>query len=279
MPKLVCDMPGCAQPLPDLAVICYGCTAKLISALKSIPDLMNDLAVTLEKRSKTVTPSGPTGTPEIDPVKMPFNLAASHAKAELLGVLLSWAALVRDTRTVRSESYDNHGAHVITTGTLLNCELTCTALSGWLLQYMGWIRHYEAAPDCVMEIRDAVNMCLRVIDAPVPKRFIGMCDYCGASLWIDEYDDDVTCTMCLNTWNVRERQRANLDLASDFVTYREQCAMAMTANGCNLTSDLLKKWQQRGLLEVRRLDARGRKMYRIGDVKDLWDKHNERKLK
>lgn len=272
----VCTMPACGEPLPDMAVICYGCTAKLISALRSIPELMDDLAVTFMKRSRTAQPGGPTGIPDIDPVRMPYNLAASHAKADLLGILISWAALVSEQRRVRVEAYDNHGVHVTDGPTPFNCPMTATAISGWLLQYTGWIRHHEAAADCVMEVREAVATCRRIIDAPRTQRFIGLCE-CGGNLWVPEGEDVVECPACGAAFTVWSKQRANLDSIKDMIAYREQLAMAMTANGCALSAGLIHKWESRGRLEVARRDARGRKMYRLGDVQDLWNKHNDRK--
>lgn len=262
----------CGSELPDLGVVCYGCAARLISALKAVPELMDDLAITLEKRSRVAAPSGPTRTQaEMDPVVLPFNLAASHAKAELLGVLTSWACLIRDERRVRYERRDGQGnltRHEARTP--LTCELTCTALAGWIGQYIRFLRHHPAGGDAVVEICDAVNSARRTIDTPRQKVLVGRC-FCTSNLWINDGDDQVECPSCGHVHNVRAVRSANLGQLRDRVGYREEIATALTANGRYLTAALIHKWWQRGLLKETRRDERGRKMYRLGDVQDLFE--------
>lgn len=287
MTAAYCTMPHCGEPLPDHGTLCYGCTAKLISALKSIPELMDDLAVTFTKRSRTPEPGGPIGVPEIDPVRMPYNIGASKVRAELTGILIAWVLLVSQERVVTDVTRDGDGNEVMVKHpTPVTCESTATSLSGWLLQYTGWIRHYEAGADCVIEVREAVDDVRRLIDSPPPRIYLGPCmaavqadgmpsRTCVADLWALAGSDDVTCRDCGTAHAVRERQDKNLEAARDVVAYRETVATALTANGRYLTGDLIRKWHTRGLLKVAGHGSTGRKMYRLGDVKDLWDKMNE----
>lgn len=286
-----CTMPACGEPLPDQGTVCYGCTAKLISALRSIPELMDDLAVTFTKRSRTAEPTGPQGMPEMDPVKMPYNLGASRRRAELVGILISWALLISQERLVKFPAgFNDDGTEAYTEQqTPITCDQTATSLSGWLLQYTGWIRHHDAAPDCITEILDAVRRVRQIIDISPVQVYIGPCTAeldagdgihqrtCGGDLWAREGRLDAVCRQCGTPWDVRTRQDANLEAARDVVTYRETVATALTANGRYLTGDLIRKWHTRGLLSVAKHDMRGRKMYRLGDVKDLWDRQNERR--
>jgi hypothetical protein len=285
MSERYCALPECGEPLPDHAMICYGCTAKLISALKSVPELMDDLAITFTKRSRTAQPSGPSNM-EMDPVRMPFNIAAGNARAELTGILISWALLVSEERLITHVLIDADGDEIREhRKTPLTCQMTATSLSGWLLQYTGWLRHHEAAADALTEIRDAVARVRRLIDISPVMVYIGPCTAqwddgvtstrCTGDLWAAEGALDAVCRVCGTKWDVRTRHEANLEAARDVVAYRETVATALTANGRYLTGDLIRKWHTRGLLRVWRTDANGRKMYRLGDVKDLWDKMND----
>jgi hypothetical protein len=279
--KSFCTTPDCGEPLPDHGTLCYGCTAKLISALKSVPELMDDLAITFTKRSKTVQASGP-GAGEMDPVRFPYNLGASKAKAELHGILRSWVSLVSEERVITTIVIRDGKEQRTEAKTAVTCPDTPTALSGWLLQYTGWLRHHPAGADAVMEIREKVANARRVIDVPAEKIYIGPCgtDRCMGQLWTLPDATDAVCRECGHKWDVRQRRDANLSALRDTVDYPEPLARALTYHGRPMTAGLIYQWRSRGLLEpygVHRTTRRS--MYQMGDVIDLLDRLREGKGK
>lgn len=279
MSEHTCTMPDCGEPLPDHGTLCYGCTAKLISALKSVPELMDDLAITLTKRSKTPPASGP-GAGEMDPVKFPYNIGASKARADLLGILRSWAGLVSEKRILTTVTIRDGAEHKTEAPTPLNCADNPTSLSGWLLHYTGWLRHYDAAADAVIEIRDAVHQVRRIIDIPAEKLYIGPCgsDSCPGQLWTLPDAAEAVCRDCGHKWDVRARRDENLAAIRDTVDYPEPLARALTYHGRPMTAGLIYQWRSRRLLEPYGQHRHtGRYMYRMGDVIDLLDRLREGK--
>ncbi len=259
----------CDEPLPDMGTLCYGCTAKLVNALRSVPDLMDDLMVTFAKRSRTPQPDGPA-TQEMDPVQLPYNLGASRARAEITGILISWAMLVRDERIIKTETVDDAGNLIITShGTPITCQPTATALSGWLLQYTGWIRHHAAAADMLTEVRSAVGWVRRIVDIPQPMHYVGPCGNAGCTtdVWGKDGDTTVVCRGCGTTVELSTRWTENIAAAYDVVAYPQTVARTLRRNGLPLTVELIYLWRNRGLITPHsRNPATGRTMYRVGDV-------------
>lgn len=240
---------------------------------------MSELNVTVAKLARTADVSGPGGAPEIDPVKMPFNVGAARAREYLHDILKSWAKLVAEERTT---------AVLITLGTVsvvshvptpLTCKDNPTQISGWLLQYTDWLRRHPAAADALEEITAAVADVERMIDVRPQLHYIGPCtapmgderSYCTADLYAREDADVVTCRACGAEWDMWKRRSANLKAAADIITDPETIARALTSNGLHVTVERIYKWRERGLLAPARTNPRtGRSQYRFGDVHDLW---------
>jgi hypothetical protein len=242
---------------------------------------MDDLAITYSKRSKTVHASGP-GAGEMDPVQFPYNIGASKAKRDLHGILRSWATLISEERTVVYVTYEGGKETRTVTPTPVNCADTPTALSGWLLQYTGWLRHYDAGADAMGEIREKVDQVRRVVDIPPEKHYIGPCgtDDCPGQLWTLPLAETATCRDCGHTWDVRLRRDANLAALRDTVDFPEPLARALTYHGRPLTAGLIYQWRSRSLLEPYGVHRdTGRSMYRLGDIVDLMDRMRESKGK
>lgn len=277
---------ACGDPQSaDQATICTGCQMRLTRKLQYIPALMRELNTTVVKLAKIAPPSGP-GTPEIDPVKMPFNVGAAKARDDLHDILQSWAKLVSEERTTPALMFDRDGQRtVVRIPTPLTCKDNPTQISGWLLQYTDWLRRHPAAADVLAEISDAIAQVERLIDIQPRLQFIGPCTavvmaddgvhtrVCSADLYAREDADEVTCRDCGTVHDIGRRRMENLRAAQDIITDPETIARALRANGVHVTVDRLYKWRERGQLTPARLNPKtGRFQYRFGDVHALWER-------
>jgi hypothetical protein len=242
--------------MTDTGAICHGCTARVRALLMGVPELMRELTTTLMKRSRVRHTNGPTGSPEIDPVNMPYDVGASKAKGDLKGVLAGWARLVADERPA-----------------VLDCRESCTQMSGWLLQHTGWLRRYTAAPDLLTELAESVAAVERVIDVRVPLVYIGPCkpDHgCPGELWAREDAATTTCRACQDVWFVDEVRARNLSMARNMVAPAETVATALSSNGVPVTVERIYKWRARGFIHAVSTSSNGRLLFRLGDIADEW---------
>lgn len=252
--------------------------------LKAVPDLMRDLNITLAKLSRTAPADGPGGVPEIDPVKMPFNIGAARARDDLHAILASWARLVSEERTTAVLNPGPAGG-VTHVPTPLTCKDNPTQISGWLLQYTGWLRRHPAAADALAEITDAVAAVERMIDVRPRLQYIGPCTaivdhpdgvhttVCRADLYAKEDAATVTCRECGTEWDMWVRRTANLRAAADIVADPETISRALQSNGVPVSVERIYKWRQRGLLAPARTNPKtGRSQYRFGDVHALFER-------
>lgn len=278
---------ACGDPQSaDQATICTGCQMRLTRKLQYIPALMRELNTTVVKLARTAPPTGPGGTLEVDPVKMPFNVGAARARDYLHDVLQSWAKLVSEERTTPALMIDRQGQRVVVQiPTPLTCKDNPTQISGWLLQYTDWLRRYPAAADVLAEITEAIAQVERFIDIQPRLQFVGPCQatyddpdgvhlkVCTSDLYAREDADEVTCRECRTVHDIGRRRSENLRAAHDVVTDPETIARALRANGVHVTVDRIYKWRERGQLAPAQLNQKtGRFQYRFGDVHDLWAK-------
>lgn len=246
---------NCGAATGDGSQLCAGDTAMLRNLLRAVPDAMRELTITLTKRSRTRPPTGPqVAAPEIDPVKMPFNVGASRAKSDLKAVLAGWTRLVAEERPAR-----------------LDCRENPTSMSGWLLQHIDWLRHYSGAADMLAEVRDTVQAVERNIDIREQLVYVGPCGgSCPGDLWAWPDAPTVTCRECFTVWDVEERKRRNVTVARNIVAPAELIATALTSNGVPVTAERIYKWRARGWLVPVSTSPTGRHSFRLGDVADEW---------
>lgn len=273
------------KPIPDTAVICHDCTTQIEDALRAVPELMDDLALAFTKQARVVQYS--TSAPAAVDAGAPlyYNLAASDAKAALKGVLTSWARLVHEERTVLTivgwtqwEEDTEPQPVRAALRTPLDCKDTATSISGWLLQYTGWLRRHTAAADFHAEVLHAYARARRVIDAVPPKRYVGRCGFvwqgnaCTNELWAHERAAEVECRECGTVWNVEGRRAGALAAVENVVQSPELIARALSSHGVSITAERIYNWRKRGKLTPTEFDPKTRRArYRIGDVLTVWE--------
>lgn len=173
----------CGRPLRDTQAICDGCTDAIGRALGQVAWLADELETTITKRRAIANESGPRSSSE----GLPWHEKAADAGRHLRVILVGWVRLCHDER-VRHQSP--------TSGLPVD---TLTGMARWLMWRLDGIQQHAAAVDAHHEITDAVRDCLRVIDRPPPREFVGSCD-CGRDLY-RRGGGDARCRGCGLEWS------------------------------------------------------------------------------
>jgi hypothetical protein len=226
----------------------------LAYTLRDIPELLRELDVTITRRAKVAYRPGPGGTPELDPVTMPFHEGASNALEDLRGSLRGWAQNLAD----------DEGEELPKSWGLRSCAVYLAARAAQV-RMRGW------APDMYVEVMDAVRRARRAIDAPPDLVFMGRCgDPCNEELWCPPGAHSVECRACGAVWERDELLAHFTGLAANVTAPAPVIARALTAQGKPLDAMRIYQWRKRGHLAPVGRDARtGSDLYRLGDVADV----------
>ena len=248
---------ACGKPAPD-AAICRTCTDQLAADLAAIPQLREQLDLTLSRQTASGRQDGGRSAEK----PMPYHLGASDA-LEVLGSALRAAARTVDLPTAT-------GGRIDILATLLGLRLDQLAA------------HPDTAGHA-RKIGDAVAKANRSIDRVPDRWFAGACDAqgwimrpteapdlgCGEWLYARPEARDVRCPKCSTEYDVEMRRAWMLEAAEDYLCHASLIAAAVTRLGESVKANTITQWAVRGRLERRGQDDRGRPLFRVGDVLDL----------
>ena len=195
-----CPLDGCEAALGDHEAICRGCGRRLAMSLAAIPELLDELDVTLARVGSTWRePSGIRGRgtggckPGCDHdadnpsciagVTLDVNLAASEAAAQLRIVLHGWAR-VWDEETPCEPAGRPARDRMLGTAARQALLLAAQPLAG-----RPW------APDMAREILEAVRGAERAMDRAPENVLIGTCG-CGSAVYAESGTTTARCAKC-----------------------------------------------------------------------------------
>lgn len=253
----------CGETTRDHAYVGDDCADKLAKALGDIPDLEDELEITMS-RQKGVDYSQVGGTSVKSPeMPLPIHLGAVEARTHLRALLWSWA-LFCTTTGVRNSSPDGDA---LPGGSLYS-------MSTWLQWRVDGLTLVEKGPDAVSTIVEAVERCRRVIDRPAERLYAGRCGgtdgECPEDLYAAKDSRGVECTGCGTMWDVSERRTWLLAEAEEVLGTATELARAVSWLGsAPLTAERVRQWAKRGRIEVKGHDRKGDPTYRVGDAIDL----------
>ena len=291
MSDRTCQVDGCDHPMPtgDNSTACPACWNRLERDLAQMPALVEELNTTITKQARVyLESSGTAGIEADDPSDvdprgllpglralrpqptvtraaakpLPLNVGASEAMEDLQRTLWWWVR----------EGMDAHP------DVRFSGSVDVTGLSRALLRLHGWLQGHPEGYLAVEAIAADVKSATRAIDRATERKCLGRCGnelngvVCEAWLYAGRNAPTVRCTTCGAEYDVDERQYGLLDLAHDrLVTTVEACAAVRTygPDGQNITGAMVRGWSFRGRLEPKAHDAKGRPLWRLGDVVDL----------
>lgn len=260
----------CGRPTRDSAFVCDTCSDDLSRALGEVPWLDEQLDITLT-RQKGVdyrAVGGSKGGQKAAERPSPVTWAASDARTNLKGLLVSWTLFCHEEQ-VRNQS-PHSGLPVD----------TLPALSGWLLWRVDGLALNEIGPDAVEEITAAVHACHRLIDRHPEKRYAGPCGStidtdgeettCTEELYAKVGAKRIACPNCGTTWDVDERREWLLERAmSELATAVEISRAVSWLGAAPLTAAVVRQWAKRERIFAKGHNRNGQPLYRVGDAIDL----------
>jgi predicted Zn-ribbon and HTH transcriptional regulator len=192
---------NCGRPSSDGARLCTTCTKALAAALRGVPELVEDLHITLSKQDRLAL-SGPMSSKGAE-VPLPVRLDVPDAIWTLGNVITTWARELADTHglrlDVRAALQSTYAARrparldpARISGPITSLELA----AGWLAEYADRLRTLPDALQAHDEITDAIAYARAVIDRPAARLFVGPCDECGADLYGRPGQTSARCERC-----------------------------------------------------------------------------------
>lgn len=255
---------SCGAPTPDGATLCTGCTRHLRTALRELPNLLDELDTTTT-RSATM-PTTNTGTQP-----------CTHTGDCGCGVTLPWNDHAANTAHNLRQAI-RHWAH--TAGT----PPTPTHLANALPT----IRQQPWAPHMHTDITHHRNQAERAIDNPEQRLYAGPCGAlhpihtlapCPHRIWARPEQTTITCPNCGTIHNIADRQTYMLNAAANMHMTAPAIASALTLmTRTRIPTATIRQWDARGQLTPTALDPNGRKLYRFGDVHTLWTRSRQETL-
>jgi hypothetical protein len=163
MPNHLCEMTSCRKPLPGAAAdgvrLCPSCRASVRGALLSLPGLHEECAEVLTAARQQPWQRVGGRTPRGAPPGIGLNEQVVAARADVLGLLSSWAALVAEERPGRPPG----GREV-------------PVLVAHLHSALDWLLAHPAAGDFAEETVAVAGRLRRVLDLrPVRHWDLGPC--------------------------------------------------------------------------------------------------------
>ena len=250
----VCTVERCTVELSDGITICHDHTTRLEEALREVPGAWQNIYVSACKLDVGAGSVGGMGGEASG--SEPANLDALDKGGQLLVVLRGWVALMAGPTP--------HG--------------TAPALAGWLAGMLGTVRRQDWAADLLQELRDALNACAHVTDRAGAKVFAGMCPTvtmegtCDTPLYTQPGRPYSHCPRCKAAWDVSDwRERALVAAELHTGTAAEISRMLSDpVLTLELPPDNIRKWARRGKIEVSGLTERGKPLYSVAQVREVW---------
>jgi hypothetical protein len=228
--------------------LCNNCRVSLDELLASIPELLDDLNITMSRQARTAERVGSHSAE----VPMPYHLLAAMVYRELADELAKGAwrfvnahegiAIVRQGGPYTHATYLRTVLRIVVNHPLAGATLTR------LLASAGRARI--------------------AIDRPGGSQYIGICSHegCDVDLYATENAATVTCWKCRQVHDVASRRRVLIRALDDALATATEIGRAVQVAGNAVKPATIWQWRRRGRIEVRGVTAQGAPLYRIGDV-------------
>jgi hypothetical protein len=223
------------RPAPD-ARLCNGCLDALKAELRAIPDLVQQLDITLTRQARIGERNGPRSTE----TPLPFHAGASVDLEALRDTLHYWCKTIAEKR----------GVH-------LDADIQPDQLARWLLRYPTEAAQLEDAAELFENIHSMTKAARRTIDLAPDRRFLGPCDSCGEDLFIwvtpGRLPEKVHCANeeCDFSTSVQERRAYLLEAAYDRLLTAAEMSRAIRelvpGQTRPVSANTISQWASRGL--------------------------------
>lgn len=211
-----CGVPGCRRTVSDGAPICTHHAGELAERLREVPDLLDDMLVTISRQDR-IGAGGKAGPPDEQPGP---RLDVSRVLDALVGEITTWARDIAETYGLQIPVPDRPAQ---------DARLHSAAVAAdWLAEHAALIRTHRAALECHRALTAAIAAARHKADRPDDRtRFVvGPCPesdvrgrYCPGQVWAyiptDQRDPaELRCSLCPATWDTTRWRRAGARIAA-----------------------------------------------------------------
>ena len=278
MSQTLCE--SCGRPVADGLPLCWNpCTAALVKELRTVPDVVADLAVAAARMDRMT--SGRNGGRSVEtPLPMRGDIAARlHA---LNNTITTWSRVVSEHEQLaiaasvlrqlvldnRSETYERelpdrkHADGTVIKGATITvlrhpAELSLLPVTSaevcalWLSNQPHALRSIPAALEAHDDITDAIASARQVMDRR-ELVYAGPCGACRHDLYIDRGVDTLRCSYCSATYDARDVAKLLLRQVSETLVTREEALGAVASyTERTIPDSTWRTWRQRGRLTPR----------------------------
>lgn len=236
----------CARPVTDHATLCHHCAGELAERLRSVPDLLDDLIVTISRQDR-LGAGGRAGPSDEQPVP---RLDVSATLDALVGEITTWARDLAETHGLAIPVPDRLGQ---------DARLHSAAVAAdWLADHAALIRVHVAAPECHRALTAAITAAVSRTDRPPPLAGLGPCPKCGAELRAAPTAATVTCR-CGEHHDTADLGSKLLARADHLLLTATELATALTAwTDESVAVGTIHSWRSRDRLHPRQWLHEGR---------------------
>ncbi|GAB3467209.1 hypothetical protein [Actinophytocola sediminis] len=248
---------GCGRPTADM--LCSGCLAELVGALRDLPDLLAELDITLS-RQDTRTTRGPGHSAE---TPLPYRPEAGALASSATATITTWARVVHEQNPHLRPPAGS----------------TADAVA-WLIGWPSLLALHPAADELHGDITGLAAQIRYRVDRPPDRVYSGPCGAptdtgpCPGHLYARVGHGTVVCTVCGAGHDVAERRAWMIESALDMlVTAPVALGWARLLLDHEVPPGTWRSWLSRRRILARGTDRLGRPVYRFGDVVELLADH------
>lgn len=228
---------------PTDTALCNECTSRLVADLRSIPQVVAELDVTIQRRDVGARQPGKGASPD----RSPLNLQASEVKSDLSS-LLNWAA--------------KH-LGIPPTDPAAQADNLATAIRA--------VRKHDWAGEYATNLHQQIGLCWKACDRSEERISLGPCGNqtgdgeCLAELVTGADSKTARCKTCGAVWDTRERQQWSIVSAWAHAARLPTIMRALAAKKIQVKQKDVENWIARGFILPVNPDAE-RKYYYMADV-------------
>jgi hypothetical protein len=301
-----CD---CGKPIPaaSTSALCDACLDELRTQLEDLPSLVDDLNLTITRQTNTGDRNG--GRSSADPViawderaskalAQSMAMLVSWAKSALPAIDRELAALeqldrpprrgLNDAGRARRDRLRQYRDHL--TGPRWIITSSHRLLVEILKDNIPFLTRVDSGgPAFKAAIARTSRQLLAAADTPAPRLYLGTCladplntgQLCPEEVYALDHSDQgkdhvcdrcrtTTCRTCGTEHDVRQRREWLAEALDDRLATASDIARGLaTTTGTGVREDQIRWWERSGRLAPRGRDQAGRRLYRVGDVRDL----------
>lgn len=251
----------CDQPAPAGVRICLRCERRLMGWLRDVPELLEELDVTITRQDK-LTSNRVGGRSSEKPLM--FNEHASDTRILLESTLRIWANALG-----------------------WNPYIDVGPTNVYIRNRMHVIRMREDVGDLYADVQRGIRKARQAIDRPAEKVFAGPCNteiiafggvaFCAADLYAKPGKATVVCRDCGAEHEVASRREWMLREIRNHSADASLMSGILTQLGFPISAYTIRRYARDELLEETGVDARGVPTYNIGLVLDTFTQKNSQK--